>query len=175
MESGITTIQVSKATSEKIQNYCIRVGLRKADFVNRLWQWFEPFQREIDLTDIEQAIYLPSKPGTNKNQGDSNNKAILQALQTIVEGINPQRLIDVGREQEKAGLTIQHLTEENARLTKELEELKALNTETMGFCKHLRNDIKQLRTYRAAARAEFARIREHQPYIGKIDIYEIPE
>lgn len=182
MENKPTTIQVSLQTSEEIKAYCTRLGRGKGVFVDAVWQYIKPFIDADGLNIFEDTPYLPIQaptPADNNASGTNDHAALIDAITAIVEGIQPSRLIEQGISMGQLQARCDALAEDNARLSdlcsKERarvgEIIEALQT-SLNQVQELTSQLDTLQRYKAAAQAEFARIREHQPYIGKIDIYE---
>lgn len=173
--SGTTTIQLSKLTSDEIQTYCIKRGIRKADFVNLLWAWFRPFQDEIELSG-NGTPYLPTTANSIQQQNtDKATEQILSALQTIVSSVQPDKLIEHGKTIAENEMQLQQLKESCERLTDENKRLTDERNKFFDLIQNIQNENKNLTQFKNAARAELKRIKETQSYFGKVSVFDIPD
>ena len=176
MKEQQTTIQVSKKNSDEIQAYCIKKGHGKGEFVNAVWQYLKPFINDIDIF-TDGTPYLPMVEQSNQETSVAVSDAkdnLLAALQSIVEGLQPGKLIEHGMELGKMETKCNDLEKANTDISSRNEQLFAMLKAEQQRTIELQNTIRQVEKTKQAAIAELKRIQENQKYFGKLEIY-IPE
>lgn len=165
-KTPLTTIAISQEYAKKLDEYIQGFALTRKDFVELAIDYFLRTGFDIrgeafDLSPLERITHRLESSAKVMEQHNEGTEAIRQLLQEVREQTTkqlpaPEIIAQATEEKVKA----EKLAEEQAK------ELQRIQEERV----QLRNEIKELKTYKEKAHQELCRVRDEQKIIGKIKV-----
>ena len=158
-KTPLTTIAISQEYAQKLDEYLGGKGITRKEFVELSVDYFQrtgfDLRGEVfDISPLEKVAGRLEKSAKIMEQHNEGTDAIRQLIQTAIDKMadypSPGPLIGKIYEDQKAA--------ENrvSELTEEIEQLQ--------------NEIKALQEYKVKASRELRRVRDEQPWFGRIEV-----